>query len=114
MIKIIGNTPTGLKQKLKNINYDIIISMKTITKIFLFFALFLIFPSVNAIEEVVLDIDGEMSANEGFFEGIDDDEWPFDIGGKTLQQKVDEIRAREIKNTSKAHYLLEEILTKKL
>ena len=88
--------------------------MKTITKIFLFFALFLLYPSVNAIEEVVLDIDGELSSEGGFFEGIDDEEWPFDIGGKTLQQKIDEIRKREVKNTFKTHYLLEEILTKKL
>lgn len=88
--------------------------MKTITKIFLFFALFLLYPSVNAIEEVVLDIDGELASEEGFFEGINDEEWPFDIGGKTLQQKIDEIRTREVKNTFKTHYLLEEILTKKL
>lgn len=86
--------------------------MKTIIKFLLFFALIFVTPMSYAIEEVVLDIDGETS-EEGFFEGIDDEEWYFDMGGKTLKEKIDEIRAKEVKNISKSHYLLEEIFTKK-
>lgn len=85
--------------------------MKIITKLFIFLILFFTPITSIAIEEVVLDIDGELSdlKDNGV---IDDEEWYFDMGGKTLQEKIQEIRAKEIKNTNKAHYLLEEILTK--
>lgn len=70
------------------------------------------FPiSSFAIEEVILDIDGE--ASDSIFSRIDDEEWYFDMGGKTLHEKIEEIKRKEIKDTSKSHYLLEEILTKK-
>ena len=88
--------------------------MKIIAKFFLFSALLFLLQPANAIEEVVLDINGEVSSEEGLFSGIDDTEWPFDIGNKTLQEKINEIRAKEITNTFKSHYLLEDILTKKI
>lgn len=79
----------------------------------IFLALFITQPTF-AIEEVLLDIDGEVSeSKEDDGDVITDDEWYFDMGGKTLQEKIAEIRAKEIKDISKSHYLLEEILTKK-
>lgn len=87
--------------------------MKSITTIFLMSVLFLFTPVATAIEEVVLDIDGEVEDKPYKDDDyIDDDEWPFDMGGKTLQEKLKEIRAKEFKSTSKTHYLFEEILTK--
>jgi len=70
-------------------------------------------PKTFAIDEVVLDIDGGI-AEEGIWSDgvISDDEWFFDIGGKTLQQKIKEIRKKEVHDISKTHYLLEEVLTK--
>lgn len=54
-----------------------------------------------------MDIDGEAEDNV-----IEDDEWFFDMGGKTLQEKLEEIKKKEHKTIGKAHYLFEEILTK--
>ena len=85
--------------------------MKTITKLLIFLIL-LVIPQVNAVEEVVLDIDGE---SEGIFADgvISDDEWYFDMGGKTLQEKLKEIKAKEAPDIAKSFYLLEGVLTKK-
>ena len=79
--------------------------------ILLLFLCLLITPSF-AVEDVVLDIDGIESEGLSDFAVITDDEWYFDIGGKTLQQKLNEIRKKEVKDISKTHYLFEEILTK--
>lgn len=80
----------------------------------LLFVLLLFVRPVFAIEEVVLDIDGDLS--DGFSpvkkDVITDEEWYFDMGGKTLREKIEEIRAEEVNEISKSHYLLEEILTK--
>ena len=84
--------------------------MKSILKIFVLFIIICFPISSFAIEEVILDIDGE--ASDSIFSRIDDEEWYFDMGGKTLHEKIEEIKRKEIKDTSKSHYLLEEILTK--
>lgn len=86
--------------------------MKIFIKIALVFLFTFLLQPTYALNEVVLDIDGE---SEGIFEDgvISDDEWFFDMGGKTLQEKIAEIRAKEVNDISKSHYLLEEILTKK-
>ena len=70
-------------------------------------------PSSFAIENVLLDIEGESEEvlNDGIV--ITDEEWYFDMQGKTLQEKIREINSKEINDISKSHYLLEEILTKK-
>lgn len=89
--------------------------MKTIAKLFVFFCVLFFAPASIAIEEVVLDIDGEIS-DEGDVvtkDVITDEEWYFDLGGKTLREKIAEIRAKEVNNIAKSHYLLEEVLTKK-
>ena len=92
--------------------YGIILFMrKTITALILFF--FVLFtPKAFAIEEVVLDIDGE---SDSIFEDgvITDEEWYFDMGGKTLQEKLKEIKTKEAPDIAKSYYLLEGILTKK-
>lgn len=76
------------------------------------FTFFLLTPPSFSVEEVLLDIDGDES--EGlFFDGvITDDEWFFDIGGKTLQEKFKEIKNKKVSDISKTHYLFEEILNK--
>ncbi len=89
--------------------------MRFITRVlFLFIAIFFIISTsaVFAVDEVVLDIDGIESEGLSDFAVITDDEWFFDLKGKTLQQKLKEIRAKEVKDISKTHYLFEEILTK--
>jgi len=78
---------------------------------FLTLILLLFTQPVQAIEEVILDIEGETDDNVSP-DLITDEEWYFDMGGKSLQEKLKEIRAKEVKNTSKSHYLLEEVLTK--
>ena len=78
--------------------------MKFITSLIIFLALFLSTLPTRAIEEVVLEINGDIS--EGFAvddDVITDEEWFFDMGGKTLQQKLQEIRAKEHKNIGKSH-----------
>ena len=93
--------------------------MKFITSLAIFFSLFLSFTSAYAVEEVVLNVDGEKESN--IFKNFDDedddvitdDEWYFDMGGKTLREKVHEILAKEHNDIGKTHYLFEEILTKK-
>ena len=88
--------------------------MKFFIKILIIFLSLFITQPTFAIEEVLLDIDGEVSDNkEDDRDVITDEEWYFDMGGKTLQEKIAEIRAKEIKDISKTHYLFEEILTKK-
>lgn len=86
--------------------------MKFFTSLILFLTILLSTLSVNALETVLLDVDGAES--EGlFFDGeITDDEWFFDIGGKTLQEKLKEIRSKKVNDISKTHYLFEEILNK--
>jgi hypothetical protein len=81
--------------------------MKTFAKLILFFALLLAPLEAPAIQEVILDIEGETEDNI-----IEDDVWFFDMGGKTLQEKLEEIKRKEYKSIGKARYLLEEILTK--
>lgn len=87
--------------------------MRFITSLLIFFALFLSTTATFAIEEVVLDIDGEESEGLSDSDVITDEEWYFDMGGKTLQQKLKEIRQKEHKDIAKTHFLFEEILTKK-
>ena len=83
---------------------------------YIFIFLILLFsPVALAIEEVILNINGDIGEEEVVIQDDDiitDEEWPFDIGGKTLQQKLEEIKKKEHKNIAKSHYLLEEILTK--
>lgn len=86
--------------------------MRFITSFLIFLAFFLSITICYAIDEVVLDIDGAETEGLSDSDVITDEEWYFDMGGKTLQQKLKEIRAREIKDISKANYLFEEILTK--
>ena len=89
--------------------------MKAITSLILFFLIFLFTPNAQAIQEVILDIDGETEEDVVSPEDvITDDEWYFDMGGKTLREKIAEIRAKESNDISKSYYLLEEILTKKI
>lgn len=91
--------------------------MKFLTSLFIIFILFT--PQVFAVEDVILDVDGGL--DKTLFKNFDDedddvitdDEWYFDMGGKTLREKIAEILAREHKDISKTHYLLEDILTKK-
>ena len=85
---------------------------KIITSLFLFL-IFIASPKVNAIQEVVLDIEGESEESLSDSDVITDEEWYFDMGGKTLQEKIAEINSKEITDISKASYLLEEILTKR-
>lgn len=88
--------------------------MKILTSLLIFLVLFFSSQASFAIEEVVLDVDGDIS--DGFSvddDVITDDEWYFDMGGKTLREKLREIRAKEHQNIAKSHYLFEEILTKK-
>ena len=87
--------------------------MKSFIKILIAFLILIITQPTFAIEEVLLDIDGEVDESAEKRDVITDDEWYFDMGGKTLREKIAEIRAKEIKDISKSHYLLEEILTKK-
>lgn len=91
----------------------IILNMKFFASLIIFIVIFFTTLSVQAIEDVVLDVDGMIS--EGFAvddDVITDDEWFFDLGGQTLQQKLKEIKSKEHKNIGKAHYLFEEVLTK--
>ena len=74
--------------------------MKSILKIFVLFIMICFPISSFAIEEVILDIDGE--ASDSIFSRIDDEEWYFDMGGKTLHEKIEEIKRKEIKDTSKS------------
>lgn len=67
----------------------------------------------NAIQEVFLDIEGEASDSAVKQDVITDEEWYFDMHGKTLREKIEEIRSKEVTDISKSYYLLEEILTKK-
>ena len=85
--------------------------MRFLTSFIIFFAILLFMPVSYAIDDVLLDIDGGFFDNL-FDDEITDEEWFFDIGGKTLQEKIKEIRKKEVHDISKTHYLLEEILTK--
>lgn len=88
--------------------------MKFFTSLALLTVLFLFTPKASAIQEVILDIDGETEESTlADDDVITDDEWYFDMGGKTLREKIAEIRAKESKDISKSFYLFEEILTKK-
>ena len=77
-------------------------------------------PQAFAVEEVVLEADNALMDN--FFKNFDDeegddvitdDEWYFDLGGKTLKEKIKEIFAKETTDISKSQYLFDEILTKR-
>lgn len=59
-----------------------------------------------------MDVEGEATEN-GADDVITDEEWYFDMGGKTLSEKIKEINSKEVQDISKSHYLLEEVLTKK-
>lgn len=87
--------------------------MKIFLRVLIVFCLLFFTQSAQAIQEVLLDIEGESSENSFTDDAISDEEWYFDMGGKTLQEKLKEIRAKEHKSIAKSHYLLEEILTKK-
>lgn len=94
-------------------NYDIIFFMRIFSKLLVL--LLFIFSTISsyAIEEVVLDIDGDLY--DGLptkKDSITDEEWYFDMGGKTLREKIEEIKEEEVNDIAKSHYLLEEILTK--
>lgn len=86
--------------------------MRFLTTLILLLALFFSSNSSFAVEEVFLDIEGEASENKLKDDVITDDEWYFDLGGKTLREKIREINSKEIADTSKSHYLLEGVLTK--
>ena len=89
--------------------------MRIFKKLLVLFLFFFSITSSNAIEEVVLDINGEVE-DEAVVKKDDvitDDEWYFDMDGKTLTEKIQEIRAKEVNDIGKSHYLLKEILTKK-
>lgn len=94
-------------------NYGIIYYMRILKQLlFFFFFLLTITPSL-AIEEVVLDINGEVGDEQIKDDDIiTDEDWYFDMGGKTLSEKIREIRAKEVNDIGKSHYLLKEILTK--
>lgn len=94
--------------------------MKFFKALILIFTLALFIPTAQAVQEVALDVDGGFL--ESIFKNFDDEddgdvitdeEWYFDMGGKTLREKVAEIWAKEYKDIGKTHYLFEEILTKK-
>ena len=78
----------------------------------LFFLFLSIQPSYS-IQEVLLDIEGESFDNIEAKDVITDEEWYFDMQGKTLREKISEINTKEVNDISKSHYLLEEVLTKK-
>ena len=78
----------------------------------LFFLFLSIQPSYS-IQEVLLDIEGESLENIEAKDVITDEEWYFDMQGRTLREKISEINAKEVNDISKSHYLLEEVLTKK-
>lgn len=88
--------------------------MRIITSLIIFLAFFITIPTSYAIEEVVLDVDGDIADNFSVGDDvITDEEWYFDMGGKTLKEKIKEINAKEHTSIAKSHYLFEEILTKK-
>ena len=83
--------------------------MKKLMSLLLFFVLYLALPAVNAIEEVVLEVNSgipvqDTSANAKQANTNQE---------KTLYEKIQDIKAREINDTSKTYYLFDEILTKK-
>lgn len=86
--------------------------MRFLTILFLSLAIFFSVAPSGAVEEVFLDIEGEASENKLKDDVITDDEWYFDLGGKTLREKIKEINSKEITDISKSHYLLEGVLTK--
>lgn len=87
--------------------------MRVFASFIIFFTMFLSLPTSFAIEEVVLDVNGDISEGLSNPEDvITDEEWYFDMGGKTLQEKIKEIRKKEVHDIAKTHYLLEEVLTK--
>lgn len=87
--------------------------MRFITSLFLLFFLFLSIQPSYSIQEVLLDIEGESFDNIEAKDVITDEEWYFDMQGKTLREKISEINTKEVNDISKSHYLLEEVLTKK-
>ena len=87
--------------------------MRFITSLFLLFFLFLSIQPSYSIQEVLLDIEGESFDNIEAKDVITDEEWYFDMQGRTLREKISEINAKEVNDISKSHYLLEEVLTKK-
>lgn len=88
--------------------------MRLLKKFLLILLFFVFVQPTFAIQEVLLDIEGESSdITEQKEDVITDEEWYFDMQGKTLREKIAEINAKEHKDISKSHYLLEEILTKK-
>ena len=87
--------------------------MRFFSALLMLLVFFLTSLSANAIQEVLLDIEGEGSESEQKEDVITDDEWFFDMQGKTLREKIMEINAKEYNDISKSHYLLEEVLTKR-
>lgn len=94
--------------------------MKFIRILISFFALAFLVSPVHAVQEVTLEPDRGFL--ESIFKNFDDEddgdvitdeEWYFDMGGKTLREKLHEIWAKEYNDIGKTHYLFEEILTKK-
>lgn len=77
--------------------------MRAVVKFLLFFSIFLCMPISYAVEEVVLDAGAEIFSKT-LLEGS--------VKDKTLKEKIDDIRALELNDTSKTYYLLEKILTK--
>ena len=82
-------------------------------KISAFFLAFIISFSINlssyGIEEVILDVNDEIYDSSNSYR----DEKNKSCKEKTLQEKIVDIKAREINDTNKTTYLLEEILTVK-
>lgn len=86
--------------------------MRFFKTLFLFIAIFLLIVPSYAVQDVFLDIEGEASEIEKQEDVISDEGWHFDLGGKSLGEKIKEINSKEINDISKSSYLLEGILTK--
>ncbi len=86
--------------------------MRFFTILILLLAFFIPQKPSFAIEEIFLDIEGESSEMSTQEYVVTNDEWSFDLGGKTLREKIKEINSKEVSDISKSNYLLEGVLTK--
>lgn len=86
--------------------------MRFFTILILLLAIFIPQKPSVAVEEVFLDIEGESSEIGIQEDVITDEEWYFDLGGKSLREKIKEINSKEVYDISKSNYLLEGVLTK--
>lgn len=82
--------------------------MKKYFVLFLFLLLFIVLP-VSAVEEVILNVDDNNELDFNIIKFLHQE----DETGLSLYEKIENIKAREIKDTSSSIYLLDSILTKK-